>query len=144
MAVSETSMGASTLGAAIKAVEEIVARARQERDRLLRIEPSPEQKLNDDWPIAVHALKQLQQKVAGYPQILNFSVSRDDTEISAKIRDDSKRGFSYFVLSRHHPSDRAARADRVWLSNIAVEETPYGDAIDAMSELVQRITSRLA
>ena len=148
MSVSENSAGAagtgSTLSTAINAVEEIVRRARQERDRILRIEPSPEQKLDEDWPIVARAMKQLQQKITGYPQILNFTINRDETEVSAKIRDSSKRGFSYFILSRRHLSDRSARADRVWLSNVAVDETPYVDAIDAMTELVQRITSRLA
>lgn len=148
MSASEISAGAvatgSALSTAIDAVDEIVRRARQERDRILRIEPTLEQKFDEDWPIVVRALKQLQQKITGYPQILNFTINRDETEVSAKIRDGSKRGFSYFILSRRHLSDRSARADRVWLSNVAVDEVPYEDAIDAMTELVQRITSRLA
>lgn len=152
MAASNTDLGTDGLPSAttgapgwpVTFVEETLMRLRAQGDEQgLRIEPSSKEKADEEWRLAVSALRKLQERLAGLTQVRDFAFSRDGAEISVKVEDASKRGYSYFVLARHHPTKPNAPRGQIWLCNVGMDDTAFGDAVSAMMELVKRIARLL-
>jgi hypothetical protein len=109
----------------------------------IRVEPSPAEKIDQDWKLVISGLRQFEQMIGRHPKLLQYVISRDEMEISVKIKDSSERGVSYFVLSRRHPTDWTVPMDRVWLYDLVSKEVPYSDPVEAMKELATRIIACL-
>lgn len=108
----------------------------------LRVEPSVQERLDNDWPRVVQVMKLLQQKLQGVAGVQAFNISRDQGEVTAKVQGPSRRG--YLILSRRHPTQRAAATDKVWLSDLGGQEAGFSDAGEAMQDFTRRILALLA
>lgn len=103
------------------------------------------QQLEAEWAETVVTIRALQTKLSGNPKVLHFVISRDQKEVSIKIADTAeKRGYRYFVFSRHHPEGQYPGLDAVWLREFGSDDTSYKEPKKAMQELVQRIAGTFA
>jgi hypothetical protein len=102
-------------------------------------------KIEHDWQHVLESMRELQRKVEGHPNLIYFTISRDQQDISVKVIDHSnKRGYSLFTLSRRHPGGAHPSLNAVWLVEFPAREWHYYDAKEAMAELVARIAGSLA
>jgi len=102
-------------------------------------------KIEQDWQHVLDSMRALQKKVEGHPNLIYFTISRDQQDISVKVADFStKRGYSLFTLSRRHPAGAHPSLNAVWLIEFPAREWHYYDAKEAMAELVARIAGALA
>lgn len=118
---------------------------RAHREEIQRGSTTRLQQLEADWAETIVSIRQLQAKLHGNPKVMQFAVSRDAKEVSIKLADPGeKRGYRYFLLSRHHPEGQYPALDAVWLREFGVDDTHYKEPKKAMQELVQRIAGTLA
>ncbi len=100
--------------------------------------------LDTEWKQVLVSMQQLKDKVGKHPKIQHFTFSRDEQEVSVKVEDSSSRGYSYYVLSRRHPTGKYDNLDAVWLCELGNEELSYKNPKEAMADLVRRLAPRLA
>ena len=97
------------------------------------------------WDRVIASMRELQQKLQGNPRVLQFGISRNNREVTAKVADpSSKRGHAYLILSPEHPEGRYRDQVTVWLREFGEPDANYDDPAEAMRHFVQRIASRLA
>jgi hypothetical protein len=102
-------------------------------------------KIEADWQHVLNSMRELQRKVANHRNLIYFTISRDNNEISIKVVDHgAKRGYSIYTLARHHPAGAHPTLNAVWLIEFPARERHYYDAKAAMAELVTRIAGSLA
>lgn len=97
------------------------------------------------WDRVIASMRDLQPKLQGNPRVLQFSISRNNREVTAKIADpSSKRGHAYLILSPEHPEGRYRDQVTVWLREFGEPDANYDDPAEAMRYFVQRIAGHLA
>ena len=96
------------------------------------------------WKDAVKAARELQAKLRGNTKILYYVVARDEQEISVKVADNSRRGFTNLVLARRHPVTNAVQEGIVWFGEFGDEPKPYKEPREALEDFVRRIAGKLA
>lgn len=114
-------------------------RNKQEQNQRTRKEEFEQQ-----WRDAVTAARDLQAKLRGDARVLYYVISRDGQEISVKISDNSKRGYTNFTLSHRHPETLRHDESSVWFSEFGDEPKAYREPKDALEDFVRRIASKLA
>lgn len=117
---------------------------RNYRDETLQGEKGRAAKVDNEWIEVLKSIRELQAKVKDNPKIHHFTISRDQQEVSVKIEDSSKRGHSYYILSRRHPTGKFADLGVIWLCELGGDELSYKQPKDAMADLVRRLAPRLA
>lgn len=105
---------------------------------------SRSEQLEQQWKNALVASRELQNKLKGNPRVLYFVISRDEAEVSAKLTENSKRGWTNLILSKRHPETGKAAEGTVWLSVFGEDPKPYREPKDALEDFVRRIASKLA
>ena len=97
------------------------------------------------WDRVIGSMRDLQQQLQGSPRVLQFTISRNNREVTAKIADpSSRRGNAYLILSPEHPEGRYRDQVTVWLREFGEPDANYDDPAEAMRYFVQRIAGRLA
>ncbi len=129
---------------AVDLLDQQLAGIRNYRDDVGASEKARMAQLDSEWKQVLVAMQQLKDKVGKHPKIQHFTFSRDKQEVSVKVEDSSKRGYSYYVLSRRHPTGKYDNLDAVWLCELGNEELSYKQPKDAMADLVRRLAPRLA
>jgi hypothetical protein len=131
----------AAVASALRNLDATVMQARRGKEGELRIQPSAHERLDSDWKAVVPALQTFLETAVGQTALQNFAISRDQTEVSVKLKDNSARGSTYLILSRRHPTDVRASEDCVWLGAIGEAPVAYTDAIEAMRFLIRRIAT---
>jgi hypothetical protein len=96
------------------------------------------------WKELIAHARQMQARYGHHPRFLEFSVSKDEREVVVKIREESRRGYAYFCLSRSHPEGRYPDMQAVWLRDVGREDVSFSEPGRGLEELVSRIAPRLA
>jgi hypothetical protein len=102
------------------------------------------QKWEEDWKAVVVNARSIQARYGTDPRILQFAVSKDDREVIIKVKDESRRGYAYFCLSRAHPEGKYPEMQAVWLRELGTEDRSYSEPLKGFEELISRIAPRLA
>ncbi|MEK6806748.1 MAG: FHA domain-containing protein [Pseudomonadota bacterium] len=129
---------------AVDLLDQQLAGIRTYRDENAVGEKARLAQLDAEWKQVLVAMQQLKDKVGKHPKVQHFTFSRDEQEVSVKVEDSSKRGYSYYVLSRRHPTGKYDDHGVVWLCELGAEELNYKKPKDAMADLVRRLAPRLA
>ncbi len=129
---------------AVELLDQQLAGIRTYRDDSVQIEKARARKVDEEWLLVLKAMRELKEKVGKHPKVQHFTFSRDEQEISVKVEDSSKRGYSYYVLSRRHPTGKYDDLGVVWLCEFGGEDYTYKQPKDAMADLVRRLAPRLA
>jgi hypothetical protein len=101
-------------------------------------------KWEDDWKTVLASARTIQSRYAAHPQILTFAVSKDEREITIKLREASRRGYAYFCLSRAHPEGKYPDMQAVWLREVGRDDCNFSEPLQGFEELVSRLAPRLA
>ncbi len=125
--------------------DQMVTGIRRDRQVQQRETQDQQSKIDADWQHVLESMRELERKVQGHPNLIYFTISRDQRDISVKLVDhNDKRGYSLFTLSRRHPAGAHPSLNAVWLIEFPLREWHYYDAKEAMAELVLRIAGHLA
>lgn len=96
------------------------------------------------WREALTAARELQGRIGRNPRVLYYVVTRDSREVSVKILEDSRKGYSNLILSRRHPETGLLQDGRIWFGVMGEEPKSYREPREALEEFVRRIASKLA
>lgn len=102
------------------------------------------QKFEADWKATISNLRAIKARYGTHPMIIDFSVAKDDSDATVKLKEQSPRGYAYFVLSRAHPEGRYRDLQACWLREIGREDMSFDDPSKAFQELISRLAPRLA
>lgn len=97
-----------------------------------------------DWRDAIAAARDLHGRLNNNPRVQYFVVTRDEMEVSVKIADNSRRGYSNLILSRRHPEKNTMAEGVVWFAEFGDEPRSYRAPKDALEDFVRRIAGKLA
>jgi pSer/pThr/pTyr-binding forkhead associated (FHA) protein len=96
------------------------------------------------WRDSLVAVRELKGRVGNDPRILFYVVSRDEQEVTVKLKDNSARGFCNLTLSLRHPIKETSAEGIVWFAETGDEPRAYGDTKEALQDFVRAIASKLA
>jgi hypothetical protein len=96
------------------------------------------------WQELVAQARQIQARYGRHPRMLEFTISKDEREVVIKLKEDSRRGYAYFCLSRAHPEGKYPDMQAVWLREVGRGDDSFSDPVRGLEELVSRIAPRLA
>lgn len=115
---------------------------RSEQQQTVR---SRKDELDQQWQDALTAARELQERLKANPRVLYFVISRDGEEISVKLADNSRRGYTNLIFGRRHPeSGRASTDGMVWFGEFGETPKAYREPKEALEDFVRRIASKLA
>ena len=129
---------------AVDLLDQQLAGIRTYRDETVLSEKARAAQVDAEWIRVLVSIRQLKAKIEKHPKVQHFTISRDEQEVSIKVEDSSKRGYSYYVLGRRHPTGKYDDPGVVWMCELGGEELSYKQAKEAMADLVRRIAPRLA
>jgi pSer/pThr/pTyr-binding forkhead associated (FHA) protein len=96
------------------------------------------------WREAIVAVKELKGRVGNDPRVLFYVISRDEQEVTVKVKDSSSRGFCNLTLSRRHPIKETSAEGIVWFAETGDEPRSYSKTTEALQDFVRAIASKLA
>lgn len=130
----------AAMAQSMRTLEDAVSSARKERSAVLRIELSQREKIEADWKVVLPGLRNFLQAASTQTGVLNHSVSRDEAEVSVKLRNASaKNGANYLILSRAHPTDPQVGREMLWLCEVGQDPVAYPDALEGARSLIKRV-----
>jgi hypothetical protein len=97
-----------------------------------------------DWQELVVQARTIQARYGRHPRMLHFVVSKDEREVNIKLKEESPRGYTYFILSRVHPDGKYPELQAVWLREVGREDMSFSEPARALEELFSRVAPRLA
>lgn len=102
------------------------------------------QKWEEDWRAVVNNLRAIKAKYGTHPGVLDFAISKDEREITIKLKEHSVRGYAYFCLSCQHPEGKFPNLRAVWLRQVGEEDASHGEPNEGLQDLISRLAPRLA
>lgn len=105
---------------------------------------SRKDEFEQQWQDALSAVRDLQGKLKGHAKLLYFVISRDNEEISVKLADSSRRGYTNFVFGRRHPESGRSSEGTVWFGEFGENPKAYREPKEALEDFVRRIAAKLA
>lgn len=96
-----------------------------------------------DWREVLGEARAMQARYGRHPRVLEFAVSKDEREVIVKLKEESRRGYAYFTLSRQHPDGRYPELQAVWLREVGGDDASFSEPARGLEELVSRIAPRL-
>lgn len=102
------------------------------------------QKFEADWKTVVNNLRAIKARYGNHPKIIDFTVAKDDSDATIKLKENSPRGYAYFVLSRAHPEGRFREMLAIWLREVGAEDMSFEEPAKGLEELISRLAPRLA
>jgi hypothetical protein len=106
--------------------------------------PAQRTRFEAEWEEVVASARRIGQRYAGHPRLQMFTVARDGSEIAIKVKDGSKRGYSFFILSRAHPQGLHSYQVAAWLIQFGEVERSFREPKAALEELLHELAPRLA
>jgi pSer/pThr/pTyr-binding forkhead associated (FHA) protein len=101
-------------------------------------------KWEEDWKSVLANARAIKARYAAHPSFIDFAISKDDREVTIKLKEDSRRGYAYFCLSRAHPEGKYPDVQAVWLREVGREDSNFSDPLRGLEELMSRLAPRLA
>lgn len=96
-----------------------------------------------DWQALLAEFRAMQVRYGRHPRVLEFAVSKDEREVIVKLKEESRRGYAYFALSRQHPEGRYPEQRAVWLREVGRDDASFSEPLRGLEDLVSRIAPRL-
>jgi hypothetical protein len=100
-------------------------------------------KWEQGWKDVLAQSREMQAHYGRHPRIMEFGVSKDEREVTIKLKEDSRRGYAYFSLSRMHPEGKFPELHAVWLRELGREDQSFGEPMQGLEELISRVAPRL-
>lgn len=107
-------------------------------------ERSRSEQFDQQWRDAVVAARELQGKLRGNARVMYFVISRDEGEVSIKLSDSSKRGYTNLILSKRHPENGKLAEGVCWFGVFGEDAQPYREPKLALEDFVRRVAGKLA
>ena len=102
------------------------------------------EKFEQEWRKVVDSLRTIKARYGTHPNILEFTVAKDDSEVIIKLREQSARGYAYFCVSRRHPEGRFPNMLAIWLREVGADDTSFEVPSKGLEDLISRLAPRLA
>lgn len=96
------------------------------------------------WREAVVAARELKARVGGDARVLYYVVSRDESEVTVKLKENSSRGFCNLTISRRHPLKETTAEGVVWFAETGDDARAYSNPKDLIEDFVRAIAAKLA
>ena len=102
------------------------------------------EQFDQTWRDAVVAARELKSRVGNDSRVLFYVISRDEQDVTVKLKENSSRGFCNVTISRRHPIKETMAEGIVWFSETGDEPRSYSDPKIMIEDFVRAIAAKLA
>lgn len=101
-------------------------------------------KFEEAWRKVVNDLRVIKSRYGSHPNVIDFTISKDEREVIVKLRESSPRGYAYFCLSRFHPEGKFPALQAIWLREVGRQDESHTEPQRGLEDLISRLAPRLA
>lgn len=102
------------------------------------------EQFDQGWRAAVTAARELKGRVGNDPRVLFYVISRDEQEVTVKLKENSSRGFCNLTISKRHPIKETMAEGLVWFAETGDDPKSYSDPREMLEDFVRAIAAKLA
>lgn len=102
------------------------------------------EQFDQSWRDAVTAARELKGRVGSDARVLFYVISRDEQEVTVKLKENSSRGFCNLTISRRHPIKETMAEGIVWFAQTGDEPLSYSEPKVMLEDFVRAIAAKLA
>lgn len=96
------------------------------------------------WREAIVGARELKNRVGNDPRVLFYVISRDEQEVTVKLKENSERGFCNVTISRRHPIKETMAEGILWFAETGSEPRSYSNPKEMLEDFVRAIAVKLA